>query len=400
MTWLAARLGESRIAQAALCAVVLGGLLVLAGRYAPDQMRIVSPDDVAHANALYDSWLTASRAERCERPALREPITGDGRGDYAEFVAPFEPARKTPLAPCRDALWKVRDEIEAIAKCKRAPCPLTPLGRLRPHPDVVERCAGVLDVIERHAHTTRSCSPIAPELAISTLMPAYSLFDIPRLVRLQIAPLVLQGRLAEAARDVTNAMQFVTDYGRNGALVSLIEGRAAADHLARTLEELLDDPRLPADDARVIARDLDIVFAAPEPFDHVMRAEILATTSLPDFDLTSDAGMTHDRWQDRALMILAHERWLATYQRICEDAALAVCATKLRAIHAVAPADGGADFEPILHSSWDPDVVRERVLDQLVGIRQLFDVYAQKLVDGDARFAALRAKAAARAAQP
>lgn len=398
MQGLAARLGESRIAQALLAAAVLGGLLVLAVLREPDRMQLVGPAERARSAALFDSWLAASRAERCERPALRTPTTGDGRGDYPEFVARLEPDRTTPLAACRETLRKVRDQVEKT--CTRGPCPLVPLGQLRPHPEVLERCAGLFDVIERHAHTTRSCSPIAPEYAMLFDLPAFSLFDVPRAVRLEIAALVARGALGDAARAVTNAMLFVADYGRDGAIVSVMSARAAEAQLLRTVDELLADPRLTAGDARAIVRDLDIVRSVPMRFDHVMRAEILAMTTYLDTIEMAGAGLTGDRQQDRALMILAHERWLALYDRTCSDATLAVCVAKLRAIHAIAPADIGADYQPLLHSSWDPDLVRERVIDQLVGTRQLFDEYAQRMAMSDAWLAAVRARAAARAAQP
>jgi hypothetical protein len=73
---LAARLGEFRIAL--VIAAVLGGLLVLAARHAAFRPQLVSSAERARVSAMFDGWLAASRTDRCERPPLREPATGDG----------------------------------------------------------------------------------------------------------------------------------------------------------------------------------------------------------------------------------------------------------------------------------------------------------------------------------
>lgn len=397
MQGLAARLGESRIAQALLAAAVLGGLLVLAARYAPDRMELVSSAERARTAALFDRWLAASRAERCERPALREPTTGDGAGDYAILERSPHQSHHTAMPPCLSMVSRLRKELED-EHCKGLPCRVTPLLALRPHPEVLAQCADLFAAIERHAHTTRSCSPAVPEAEMFVLEPPFGLMFVARAVRLEIAPLVARGELGHAARHVTDAMRYAEDYTRNTPLSGVMVGRSQQWQLAATLDEILSDPRLRGDDARAIVRDLDVLGVSPPSLADVWRAEVIAVITYDDLIHRFD--MTGDSEQDRALVVLAHERFMAAYDAACAGVSAQSCAARLRTIVLLYQVEPEPDYRPVLASSWDPDVVRERVVNQLADERLLLSRLDRKYADIHARLEQLRAKAAARAAQP
>ncbi|HEY6039348.1 MAG TPA: hypothetical protein VIV58_33930, partial [Kofleriaceae bacterium] len=92
-------------------------------------------------------------------------------------------------------------------------------------------------------------------------------------VRLEVAPLAARGQLGDASRRVLDAIRFADDLARKSAILGEAFSTAAAVRLADTLDELAIDPRLTVDDARAIARALDVLLATPPRWDAVMRQE-------------------------------------------------------------------------------------------------------------------------------
>jgi hypothetical protein len=199
----------------------------------------IDSDERARVLAVRAQWIDAARAERCPRPALREPVTGDGTALLAGLLDPASPEGR--------CLAGVREKLDPLA------------------------CAPLYDKIDRIAHATAACSPM-------TLDEDYTrdgafIIALADAIEVRIAPLVGRGELASAARHVIDAMRFADDYGRKGTVIGLMVGASMSSQLADTLAELLVDPRLTPGDARAIARDLDILLASGPDFAATMRQE-------------------------------------------------------------------------------------------------------------------------------
>jgi hypothetical protein len=210
-------------------------------------------------------WVAEARAERCPRPALRTPVTGDGS---ALLLGMRD--RSSPDGQC---LSRVRDLYDELEPCyPNADCTLPKLEALKPHPEVLVACAPLYDKIARLAHANAACSPISLDLDVTGNNEAWFL-ALDHAVRIQVAPLVAKGEIGAAARHVIDAMRFADDYGRKAVTVGPMMTVAMTTRLAGTLDELLVDRRLSTDEARAVAHDLDVLLASGLPFDAIMRQE-------------------------------------------------------------------------------------------------------------------------------
>ena len=214
---------------------------------------------------MRSAWIAVARAERCPRPALRPPVTGDGS---ALLVGLRD--KHSPEGQCLARVSALHRELEPCEPGEG--CPLTKLESLKPHPEILMACAPLYDKIERIAHANEACSPMTLDDDVTSDLGA-SVFALDHAVRIQIAPLVTKGEIGAAARHVIDAMRFSDDYGRKGTLIGPMMTVAMATDLVGTLDELLVDPRLTRDGARAIARDLEVLLASGPTFDAIMRQE-------------------------------------------------------------------------------------------------------------------------------
>ena len=170
-------------------------------------------------------------------------------------------------------LARVPYELRTETTCTAAEqCRAQTLASLKPHPELVEACAPLYSAITEIAHTTEACSPSGEtnELVDEDIVNFYAVANA---VRIEVAPLAARGELGEAATRVLDAIRFVDDLGRKGTVLGSALSTSAAGRLADTLDELATDPRLTDDDARAIARDLDVLLASSPRWDAVMRQE-------------------------------------------------------------------------------------------------------------------------------
>jgi hypothetical protein len=72
---------------------------------------------------------------------------------------------------------------------------------------------------------------------------------------------------------VIDAMRFADDYGRKAVLIGSMLNVAMMRRLVATLDEILVNPRLTTDEARAIARDLDVLLSSAPAFDAMTRQE-------------------------------------------------------------------------------------------------------------------------------
>jgi hypothetical protein len=78
---------------------------------------------------------------------------------------------------------------------------------------------------------------------------------------------------------VLDAMRFADDLARKSAILGVAVSTVVASRLVDTLDELAIDPRLTADEARAIGRDLDTLLASAPRWDAIMRQEQAWTAS-------------------------------------------------------------------------------------------------------------------------
>jgi hypothetical protein len=227
--------------------------------------RGISAGERGRLLAMRPVWVAAAKAERCLRPALRAPVTGDGAIRLHALIDKSSPERK-----CLARVKELRDELGPCLPQQR--CGPQTLSTLKPHTDVVEACAPLYAAIEELAHTSEACSP-TPDMRWQDFDEVDLFGPLGNAIRLEVAPHVANGQLGQASRHVLDAMRFADDLGRKGTLVGAMLSTWVMSRLVDTLDELATDPRLTTDDARAIARDLDVLLASAPRWDTIMRQE-------------------------------------------------------------------------------------------------------------------------------
>lgn len=230
--------------------------------------------------AMRQVWIAEARAERCPRPALREPVAGNASARLEALNDKSSPARRC-LALLDDPQKSLRTELGPCLP-KEHCGPLT-LATVKPHPDLVEACQPLYADIAATAHANEACANVfAWDLA--SIGP---LVQISNAVRLEVASLAADGKLGEASARVLDAMRFADDLARKGALIGAAMSIVAMQRLVNTLDEIAIDPRLTIEEARSIARDLDVLLETSPRWDAIMRQErAFAATELARHDDT------------------------------------------------------------------------------------------------------------------
>jgi len=371
---MVAMLAESRVARVAMViAALLLPLSIVLSR--GGARRLLTADEQVRAFAAAAAWEAAARTVRCPRPALREPTTGDGSLLLAKLLV-----ESSPEARCLHRISGLYEELREPRK----------LAALAPHPEVVEACAALYDDIERVAHATEACSPMhAPAFDVLGPDSFVPLLHVDPVVRFRIAPMVAHGELGTAARHVLDAMRFADDLGRKTHFLGAMISSGTALKLADTLGELLDDPRLTADDARAIARDLDVVLASAPSFSDAVHGEIAEVPHM----IEHIDDITGDPTQDRALILLGGARWLDEFDRVCTSASLRLCAERIRP---VLPVD--YDFARTLEANPDDDAARDRLIEQFAAEHRILGIDARRFAEHDFVLTALRMQAEVRIA--
>jgi hypothetical protein len=206
-------------------------------------------------------WAAAVRVEQCPRPALRTPTTGD----VSARLLPLND-KSSPESLCLARVKELRTELGPCLPGQQ--CGPQTLATVKPHIDVVAACAPLYATIEAVAHATGACSPGSADD-----------FDVPSIaslgnaVRLEVAPLVAEGRLGEAAARVLDSMRLADDYARKGTVLGAAFSLFVMSRLVDTLDEIAVDRRLTPDDAHAMARDLDVLLASAPRWDAIMRQE-------------------------------------------------------------------------------------------------------------------------------
>jgi len=224
--------------------------------------RGISTNERARLLAMPPVWTAAARAERCARPALRTPSTGDRSARLAAMSG-----KSSPEQQCLARVKELRTELGPCAPQEH--CGPQTLAAVKPHPDLVAACAPLYAAIDDVAHASEACTSTSAWNDDDLL----GVFSLDNAVRLEVAPLAARGQLGDAARRILDAIRFADDLTRKSAILGEAFSTSAALRLADTLDELAIDPRLTADDARVIARDLDVLLATPPRWDAIMRQE-------------------------------------------------------------------------------------------------------------------------------
>jgi len=224
--------------------------------------RGISTNERARLLAMPPVWTAAARAERCPRAALRTPVTGDRSARLAAMSD-----KSSPEQQCLARVKELRTELGPCAPQEH--CGPQTLATVKPHPDVVAACAPLYAAIDDVAHASEACT----STSVWNDDNVVSVLSLGNAVRLEVAPLAARGQLGEAARRVLDAIRFADDFARKSAVLGEMSSTAAAFRLADTLDELASDPRLTADDARAIARDLDVLLATSPRWDVIMRQE-------------------------------------------------------------------------------------------------------------------------------
>jgi hypothetical protein len=258
-------------------------------------------------------------AERCPRPALREPATGDG-APLLVGLADSQSAEERCLAAASKLRWEVQD-------CKAYhPCKPRALAAMPPLPELVALCEPLYAVIEKDAHTTEACSPWS-RVTDPFKDPDIHMLALPFAIEAQVAPVFARGDLATAARHIIDAMRFADDDARKGYLVQQMMSPSVIGWLGDSLVDILTDPRLTADEARHIAHDLDVLLASGPTVDAVMRRESCFSVRLSEMSAAgaSDKTYSGDADQDAVLHLIAIERSLERVERACRDKPLRAC---------------------------------------------------------------------------
>jgi len=305
----------------------------------------------------------AIAAERCPRPALREPTTGDGMPLLAGLVDSQSAEER-----CLDAASKLRWEVQGCQQFR--PCKPRSLRAMPPAPELVAVCEPLYAKIENDAHTTEACSPWS-RVADPTQSPNIHFLGLPFAVQVQVAPLFARGELATAARHITDAMRFADDHARNGYMVQQMMSSVVIGWLADALGDILNDRRLTADEARAIAHDLDVLLASGPTVEAMMRQESrfvvhMSDTSPRGDEASDDETYSGDRDQDAVLQLIAVERWLQRIEQACHDRPLRTCLEWFRAQPEPANFDELHNVRVAKAAGLRGDALRERILQVLV----------------------------------
>src|SRR5262245_44401212 len=111
--------------------------------------RGISESERTRLLVMRPVWIAAVRAERCPRPALRMPITGDGSGQLQTL--------SDRTSPERQCLARVRELRPELGPCMpNEHCGALTLATIQPHPDVVEACAPLYATVEALAHASEA----------------------------------------------------------------------------------------------------------------------------------------------------------------------------------------------------------------------------------------------------
>jgi hypothetical protein len=369
-----------RIALALIATLLLGWLLLQ-----PEEPRtLVDSYERARVQLVTSARTAAIRVERCPRQALREPaLSIDGSPLLAGLID-----RASPESQCLAAVAKKRDELEP---CEKRNCTRLELAEITPQPDLVATCATLYDKIAQLAHISEACSPSSTQLATDVDVIPYA-SSLPFAIKLQVAPLVASGQLALGARHIVDAIRYTDDYGRKGYLVNVMISSVVVTRLGDMLDEILTDPRLTADEARAIARDLDTLIATAPTFDAVMRQEsrFIATLVAQRSNTSVDTG---DPGQDVALQLIALERWLQRIEHACAGKPLRACIDAQRAAREPHLADTKEQVAHSLASNLSDRALRERILELLEDQTRIFAMYAAKFGERHFVLTALRMQA-------
>lgn len=352
------------IGAAVLAACALAVVVLVARPAQQPSHSSVSMSDRMRAIALAEQWRAAARSVQCTRTPLREPTTGDATahpttgevaalpitGDATGLLATLIPSSRDH-SPCTRAMRPIDGELRPF--CNGGPCPRPPLVSLAPHPDVEQACAEVYDVIDRVATATAACSPLDARTADDMTLPVW----ISRAVRIRVARMVQRGELAPAARLITNAMRVADDLGRNGTLIGTMLGVAFMRDLGDTLDEILVDPRLRPEEARAIAKDLEVLRTTAPAFPPMLLQENLYVLRLLE---QRGAGA----FDDFVPEMLKRDRIMRVVETTCATLSLRSCVPVIAAAELPGPL--------------------------------LWFTYAKKLADRDDMLARLLARAASR----
>src|ERR1700742_2283 len=117
--------------------------------------RGIGENERAWLLALPPVWTAAAHAERCERPALRTPVTGNGSARLERLGDKSSPQRAC-LARVREGL-----RIELLPCQPNQPWLPHTLATIKPHPELVAACAPLYALIEDNAYASEACAETA-----------------------------------------------------------------------------------------------------------------------------------------------------------------------------------------------------------------------------------------------
>jgi hypothetical protein len=178
--------------------------------------------------------------------------------------------KNSPERRCLDRVKELRTDLGPCLPKEH--CASQTLATIKPHADLIEACAPLYASIEQLAHATEACSPTGENDDVVDDA-AMAFFSLSNAVRIEVAPYAAKGQLGEASARVLDAMRFADDFGRKSTILGVSFSTVVTSRLVDTLDELAIDPRLTADEARAIARDLDTLLASAPRWDAIMRQE-------------------------------------------------------------------------------------------------------------------------------
>ena len=359
-----ASLVESRSARIALAltATLAVSWLLLRG----EQPRVlVDQHERARVRVMTAARTAAIAAERCPRPALRTPALAiDGSPLLAGLVD-----QTSPEIGCLQRVSTPRHEVE---RCDSNGCKEVALSAVPSRPDIIAACAPLYEKIDQLAYTTEACSPwSAPGIDPITNGADVWYGSFAFAIKLRVAPLYTAGELSVAARHIIDAMRFADDHGRKGYMVNAAISIFVVTRLADSLADILTDPRLTSDEARAIARDLDVLLASGPTIDAMMRQESRFGVAQAD-EQAKAWPYTGDADQDAVLSLIAIERALRHSEAACRDKSLRACLEARRAPEPAASADFRERLPAALLSGESDHALRERIIQDMVSPWQFY----------------------------